>query len=477
MDNGVNSAELQALLDYYEKEKGISRDALNEAIKDALEAAAKKAVGASRDLRVETDPKTGQLRAYAKLVVVDRVTNPQDEISRFDALQIVDEANLGDEIEKEVTPTGFGRIAAQYASQNLKQHLRRAEKALIYDEFKDRVGDIVRGVVRRFERSDVVIDLGRYEATLPSRERVPIEEYQPGEQLRCFVKAVEETGRGPEIVLSRSAPEFVVKLFTLEVSEIADGTVQIINVAREPGWRTKLAVHSDDERVDPVGACVGLRGQRVKNIVRELNNEKVDIIHWSPNIDEFVAEALKPAELREIEVHKEEKRIQVWVAEDQLSLAIGKRGQNARLASRLTGWQIDIDAKEVETLTFDDQVADAVSALTALPGITDELAQTLVNSGFHSVEDLKQIEAGDLEGIPGLEENEATILAAATGEAPGVAATEEPPAIAEAEASTEGAEDAPAEVEVEAEPEEPAEEAPAEEPAPEPTPESEEAAD
>ena len=166
-------------------------------------------------------------------------------------------------------------------------------------------------------------------------------------------------------MLSRSAPEFVVKLFTLEVSEIADGTVQIISVAREPGWRTKLAVHSDDERVDPVGACVGLRGQRVKNIVRELNNEKVDIIHWSPNIDEFVAEALKPAELREIEVHKEEKRIQVWVAEDQLSLAIGKRGQNARLASRLTGWQIDIDAKEVETLTFDDQVADAVSALTA----------------------------------------------------------------------------------------------------------------
>lgn len=447
MDNGVNSAELQALLDYYEKEKGISRDALNEAIKDALEAAAKKAVGASRDLRVETDPKTGQLRAYAKLVVVDRVNNPQDEISRFDALQIVDEANLGDEIEKEVTPTGFGRIAAQYASQNLKQHLRRAEKALIYDEFKDRVGDIVRGVVRRFERSDVVIDLGRYEATLPSRERVPIEEYQPGEQLRCFVKAVEETGRGPEIVLSRSAPEFVVKLFTLEVSEIADGTVQIVSVAREPGWRTKLAVHSDDERIDPVGACVGLRGQRVKNIVRELNNEKVDIIHYSPNIEEFVAEALKPAELREIDVHQEEKRIQVWVGEDQLSLAIGKRGQNARLASRLIGWQIDIDAKEVETLTFDDQVADAVSALAALPGITDELAQTLVNSGFHSVEDLKQVEAGDLTGIPGLEENEATILAAANGESQAEvndAAEEMTPA---AEAPPEEPEEAPAESE------------------------------
>ena len=466
MDNGVNSAELQALLDYYEKEKGISRDALNEAIKDALEAAAKKAVGASRDLRVETDPKTGKLRAYAKLVIVDRVTNPQDEISRFDALQFVDEANLGDEIEKEVTPTGFGRIAAQYASQNLKQHLRRAEKALIFDEFKDRVGDIVRGTVRRFERSDVVIDLGRYEASLPSRERVPIEEYQPGEQLRCFVKAVEETGRGPEIVLSRSDPDFVVKLFTLEVSEIADGTVQIVSVAREPGWRTKLAVHSDDQRVDPVGACVGLRGQRVKNIVRELNNEKVDIIHWSPNIEEFVTEALKPAELREVEVHQEQKRIQAWVAEDQLSLAIGKRGQNARLASRLTGWQIDIDAKEVETLSFDDQVADAVSALSALPGITDELAQTLVNSGFHSVEDLKQIEAGDLAGIPGLEENEATILTAANGEA----ATEQAGEQAEAEATTEAIEEPPAEAATE---EESAEDTPAEESAPE----SEEAAE
>ena len=480
MDNGVNSAELQALLDYYEKEKGISRDALNEAIKDALEAAAKKAVGASRDLRVETDPKTGKLRAYAKLVIVDRVTNPQDEISRFDALQIVDEANLGDEIEKEVTPTGFGRIAAQYASQNLKQHLRRAEKALIFDEFKDRVGDIVRGTVRRFERSDVVIDLGRYEASLPSRERVPIEEYQPGEQLRCFVKAVEETGRGPEIVLSRSDPDFVVKLFTLEVSEIADGTVQIVSVAREPGWRTKLAVHSDDQRVDPVGACVGLRGQRVKNIVCELKKKKVDIIHWSPNIEEFVTEALKPAELREVEVHQEQKRIQAWFAEDQRALAIGARGHHARLASRLTGWQIDIDAKEVETLSFDDQVADAVSALAALPGITDELAQTLVNSGFHSVEDLKQIEAGDLAGIPGLEENEATILTAASDEA----ATEQAAEEAEADAPTEADADPPAEAAVEEEPaedppaeaaaeEEPAENSPAEESAPQ----SEEAAE
>ena len=416
MENGVNSAELQALLDYYEKEKGISKEALNEAIKAAVEAAAKKAVGAGRDLRVETDPKTGEIRAFAKLMVVERVTNPHDEISRFDAMQIVDEVNIGDEIEKEVTPTGFGRIATQYASQNLKQHIRRAEKALIYEEFKDRTGDIVRGVVRRFERSDVIIDLGRYEAILPNRERVPIEEYQIGEQLRCFVKAVEETGRGPEIILSRSDPEFVIKLFSLEVSEIADGTVKIVAVAREPGWRTKLAVHSADNRVDPVGACVGLRGQRVKNIVRALNNEKVDIIRWSPDIEAFVAEALKPAVLKDIQIKESEKRIKITCTEDQLSLAIGKRGQNARLASRLIGWQIDIGGEKVEILTFDDQVADAVTAITALPGISQELAQNLVNSGFHSANDLKQIEPGDLDGIPGLEEHTDAIIAASQGD-------------------------------------------------------------
>ena len=412
MDKGINSAEFLALLDFYEKEKGISREALTEAINEAILAAAKKAVGASRDLRVETDPKSGEIRAFASLLVVDRVQNEQDEISRFDAMKYKEDAKAGDEIEMEVTPTGFGRIAAQYANQNLKQYIRHAEKALIFEEFKDRTGDIVRGTVRRFERSDVIIDLGRYEALLPNRERVPIEEYQPGEQLRCYVKAVEETGRGPEIILSRAAPEFVIKLFTQEVTEIADGTVEIVAVAREPGWRTKLAVHSADSRVDPVGACVGLRGQRVKNIVRELNNEKVDIIHWSPDINTFVIEALKPAEIKHLKINEANKRIQVFVNEDQLSLAIGKRGQNARLAQKLVGWHIDIEADQVEVVSFDDQVASAVAAMTALPGIDDALAQTLVQSGFHSVADLQQAEMADLAEIPDLAPHAKTILAA-----------------------------------------------------------------
>ena len=424
MDKGINSAEFLALLDFYEKEKGISREALTEAINEAILAAAKKAVGASRDLRVETDPKSGEIRAFASLLVVDRVQNEQDEISRFDAMKYKEDAKAGDEIEMEVTPTGFGRIAAQYANQNLKQYIRHAEKALIFEEFKDRTGDIVRGTVRRFERSDVIIDLGRYEALLPNRERVPIEEYQPGEQLRCYVKAVEETGRGPEIILSRAAPEFVIKLFTQEVTEIADGTVEIIAIAREPGWRTKLAVHSADNRVDPVGACVGLRGQRVKNIVRELNNEKVDIIHWSPDINTFVVEALKPAEIKHLKINEANKRIQVFVNEDQLSLAIGKRGQNARLAQKLVGWHIDIEPDQVEVVSFDDQVASAVAAMTALPGIDDALAQTLVQSGFHSVADLQQAEMADLAEIPDLAPHAETILAALEVGVPEAAATE-----------------------------------------------------
>ena len=434
------NAELLAVLDHFEKEKGIPREDLMEAVNEALVTAAKKAIGPARDLRCETDPKTGEIKAYAKLIVVDRVKSEHDEISRFDALQISDDAKMGDEIEKEVTPAGFGRIAAQHAKQALLQHMRRAEKSMIWEEFKDRSGDIVSGTVRRFERSDVKIDLGRFEALLPNRERVPIEEYQVGERLRCFVKAVEDGSNGPEIILSRAAPEFVIKLFKLEVSEIADGTVEIVAVAREPGFRTKLAVHSRDNRVDPVGACVGLRGQRVKNIVRELNNEKVDIIRWDPDIQTYVTNCLAPASLKAFEIDEGNKRVKILVAEDQLSLAIGKRGQNARLTSKITGWQIDIEAEEEETVSFDEQVAQAAAALAAVPGIGIELATVLVNSGFHTFEDLRQVDADDLAGIPGLAEHAESLTAAIQAEAERRDAGE-PPAeagpVSEAETGTE----------------------------------------
>jgi len=411
------NADFLAVLEFWEREKGINRDVLVAAVHEALLTAAKKAVGPARDLRVAIDQKTGDIRAFAKLVVAERVISKHDQISVFDSRRIKPDAQVGEEVEIEVTPVGFGRIAAQYAKQALMQHIRRAEKELIFSEFKDRVSDIISGTVRRFDRSDVIIDLGKYEALLPNRERVPTEEYQVGERIRCYVKAVEQGPHGPEIILSRSDPRFVLKLFQLEVSEINDGTIEIKGIAREPGFRTKLAVWTRDEKVDPVGACVGLRGQRVKNIVRELNNEKVDIIRWDPNVRNFITNALAPAKLKAFAIDETQKRVRITVSEDQLSLAIGKRGQNARLTSKLTGWQVDIEPEVVVLKGFEEKVAEAVELLASISGITREQADVLVHHGLTRLEDLLQADVSDLSGIPQIGEAAASILEAARAEA------------------------------------------------------------
>lgn len=411
------NADLIAVLEFWEREKGISRDKVLSAVHESLTAAAKKAIGPARELRVAIDPKSGDIRAFAKLIVSEKVISKHDQISVFDARRVKADAQLGEEVEIEVTPTGFGRIAAQYAKQTIMQQIRRAEKELIFAEFKDRVGDIVSGVVRRFERSDVIIDLGKYEALLPNRERVPTEEYQIGERVRCFVKAVEQGPHGPEIILSRADPRFVIKLFQVEVSEISDGTIEIKGIAREPGFRTKLAVYTRDEKVDPVGACVGLRGQRVKNIVRELNNEKVDIIRWDANIRTFITNALAPAKLKSFEVDEARKRVKILTSEDQLSLAIGKRGQNARLTSKLTGWQVDIDAEVVVTKGFEEKVAEAVETVAAIPGITRPQADLLVHHGFTRLEDLLQADQSDLAEIPEIGEQAVAVIEAVRAEA------------------------------------------------------------
>jgi transcription termination/antitermination protein NusA len=411
------NADFLAVLEYWEKEKGISRDVLTSAVQEALLSAAKKAVGPARELRVAIEAKTGDIRAYAKLVVSEKVISKHDQISVFDARRIKGDAQLGDELEIEVTPTGFGRIAAQYAKQALMQQIRRAEKALIFTEFKDRVGDIISGTVRRFDRSDVIVDLGKYEALLPNRERVPTEEYQVGERIRCYVKAVEQGPHGPEIILSRADPRFVIKLFQLEVSEVNDGTIEIKGIAREPGFRTKLAVWTRDEKVDPVGACVGLRGQRVKNIVRELNNEKVDIIRWDPGIKTFITNALAPAKLKNFEVDEANRRVRIITSEDQLSLAIGKRGQNARLTSKLTGWQVDIEPEIVVTKGFEEKMAEAVEALAAIPGVAREQADAIVHAGLTRLEDLLLADENDLAGIPAIGDQASQIMKAAREEA------------------------------------------------------------
>ena len=401
------NAEFIAMLDYLERERGIKREILIEAVSNALLSASKKSVGASRDLHIDIDAKTGEIRALANLLVAEKVSNPQDEISLEKARKIKPDAQVGEAVEVEVTPKNFGRIAAQTAKQAMMQRIRQVEKEMIYEEFKDRAGEIVSGTVRRFDRSDVILDLGKFEAVMPQRERVVVEDYNVGDRLRAYVVAVENGVRGPEIIISRSHPNFVRRLFELEVSEIADGTVEIRGIAREAGYRTKIAVFSDNPKVDPVGAFVGMRGSRVKNIVRELNNEKVDIIRWSSDPKEFVLEALKPAKVKNLVFDLERKGATISVDEDQLSLAIGKKGQNARLTSRLTGWEINIEKEAPSTTAVEQKVAHAAQTLaTSLP-ITEEQAMTLVKTGFTNLEGLRDAEIQDLVEILGVDEEKA----------------------------------------------------------------------
>jgi transcription termination/antitermination protein NusA len=407
------NGELIAVLEYLQREKGIDKEILLEAVENALLQASKKSVGPSRELRIEIDRKSGEIRALAKLLVVEHVTNKNDELSLAEARRHQSNVQLGEIVEVNVTPANFGRIAAQTAKQAMLQRIRQVEKNMVFDEFKGRAGDIISGTVRRFERSDVLIDLGRIEGIMPSRERVPTEEYQPGDRLRAYILSVNNAAHGPEIVLSRSHPDFVKKLFELEVSEIADKTVEIKAIAREAGYRSKIAVVSRDVKVDPVGACVGMRGMRVKSIVRELSGEKIDIIRWDPNIRQFVANALAPAKLKDLVIDESKKSVKLIVDPEQLSLAIGKKGQNARLTAKLTGWNVEIEKEETAALGFEEKVARAVQQMAAIPGIEPETAESLVKSGFHSLEGLLGADLNDLADIVGADKAAAVQGAAA----------------------------------------------------------------
>jgi len=392
------TSDLLAVIEYFEKEKGIERATMVEAIEGALLTASRKSIGPARELRVEIDADKGKIKALATLLVVEKVTAPFEEVNLDTARRIKPDAEIGDEVDVEVTPKDFGRIAAQTARQAIMQRLRQAEKEMIYEEFKDRAGDIVQGTVRRLDRADIIVDLGKFEGVMTSREKVPTESYNIGDRLRFYVVAVENGQRGPEIILSRSHPNFVRRLFEFEVSEIADRTVEIRGIAREAGYRTKVAVFSDDEKIDPVGACVGLRGARVKNIVRELNNEKVDIIRWSDNLKEFVKESLKPAQFNDdrITVLEDEHKIEIRVDEEELPKAVGRRGQNARLTSRLIGWEIQVIKDESQHEQFERKVFEAAEAMAGTLGIEVDWAVELVRGGLNSIDVLATAEADDI---------------------------------------------------------------------------------
>lgn len=401
------TSELLAVFDFYEREKGIPRDKMVEALANAILTAARKVIGPARELRIDIDPAKGTIKAIAKLLVVEEVTLPYEEISIAVARKIAKKQKLaaepvvGDEIDVEVTPNDMGRIAAQTARQAMMQRIRQEEKELIYKEFKDRAGDIVHGTVRRFEKSDVIMDLGKFEGVIPKKERVTTEDYSIGDRLRLYVVAVENGARGPEIILSRAHPNFVKRLFESEVSEIADRTVEIRSIAREAGYRTKIAVFSADPKVDPVGACVGMRGARVKNIVRELNNEKVDIIKWSDDPKAFLKDALKPAQIGDdkITVDPVNRRVFVRVREEDLSKAIGRHGQNVRLTKNLMGWDVQVEKDESAHEKFEGRVHGAASDLAARLGIDTEMAENLVRNGLVSPDVIATAEAEDIAGI------------------------------------------------------------------------------
>lgn len=387
------SSEILSVLEYMEKEKGIGRADMIAAIVNAIKAAALKGVNSGQELKIEINPKNGQLKAWSLLKVVDSVSNPRTEIHVEKAQAIKPGAVLGELLEREIDPATLGRIAAQTARQAVMQRLRQFEKDRIYDDFKDMVGNIVTGTVRRKERNDIFIDLGKAEAVLPGKEQVPGEEYQPGDRIRCLLLEIENTPRGPELILSRASPRFVRRLFEVEVTEIADGTVKIETFAREPGYRTKMTVTSKDPKVDPVGACVGARGARVKTIVRELNGEKIDIINYFADPKQMVIEALKPAVPRELVFDEKNRRILVKVVADDLAVAIGKGGKNVRLTSRLLGWRLEVE--EFRTQVADPRAA-GIAALVSAFGFSPDVAGRLFAIGVNSPAAFEGVSADDL---------------------------------------------------------------------------------
>lgn len=415
--------DIKALIDYYEREKGLSREKILLALESAFLSAYRKMVpgsGSINYLRAEINVDKGKVRIFADLEVVpdEEYSDKFNQIPLSLAVKLDKNAVLHDLLPTNITPKGFGRIAVQTARQTMLQKLLDAEKEMLYDEFKDRAGDLVTGTIRRFEKGDIFVDLGKFEGVMTSRERVPNEDYSVGDRMRFYVVEVRTEARGPEVILSRSHPNLVRRLFESEVVEIGDQTVEIHGIAREAGYRTKVAVISHDDKVDPVGACVGMRGARVKNIVRELNNEKVDILEWTEDPVTFVREALSPVEPREITVDEEARKIFVIVQDDKyLSKAIGRRGQNARLTSRLMGWDVQVrvfDVQEAEKRQSQAaaeevmrQCQAAAKTLSEQLEIPEETAMGLVTMGGTDLVALTGFEASDIAESMGIPAEEA----------------------------------------------------------------------
>jgi transcription termination/antitermination protein NusA len=399
--------DLNRVIEQVSKEKGIDKAILIGALENAMVSAAKKTFGHQRKIEAQFNPEIGEVELFEAKTVVETVQDAELEITLNEARENLDpDAELGDELLCKLDSSKFGRIAAQAAKQNIVQRVRDAEREIIFNEFKGREGQLVNGIVQRFEKRNIIVNLGRTDAILPEKEQVPRERYRQGDRIRAYIVSVDITGRGPQIVLSRTHPGMLIKLFEQEVPEIYEGIVEVKGAAREPGGRAKIAVVSHDPDVDPVGACVGMKGTRVQAVVQELRGEKIDIVHWIPDQAEYVCRALAPAKVSKIIIDDDEHSMEVVVPDDQLSLAIGRKGQNVRLASRLSGWRIDV-CSEAEA---EEETRRARQSIGAIPGIGDLAAELLYQEGFKSAEDIAESELEEIMDVEGISKEKAESL-------------------------------------------------------------------
>ena len=399
--------ELLTILEYIEQERGISRAILAQAVEKALMTASRKSIHPAKDLIVKVDKDTGDIKVWAKLEVVDAIPN-NDQIVLDRVREKMPDAKLGDIVEWEVTPSNFGRIAAQTARQAIMQQLRKAEKEIVRDEFIDKVGHIVNGVVRRIESGNIIVDLGKAEGILGAKHKIFGEHYMPGDRINAILLKVDTLSAGPSLILSRTSPDFVRRLFEREVSEIHDGVVEIMGIAREAGSRSKIAVRSSDPRVDPIGACVGMRGMRVKNITTELGGERVDIIRFDDDIRAYAINAMQPAKPTSIQADNVRKTLVVMVTRDQSKLAYGKKAQNVRLCSKLLGWSINIQCldEEGKEETFEEKIAKAIKDLSEALEVEPSVADVLVSHGFLTIEGLRDAGEDEIRAVDGLDDDE-----------------------------------------------------------------------
>jgi N utilization substance protein A len=395
--------ELIRVIDQVSREKGVEREVLIKTIEEAVRAAARKKLGQNYDLEVSFNEEMGEIEIFEFKEVVEKVENENIEISLEEAKEIDPESEVGDSLGIKMDTDLLGRIAAQSAKQVIMQRLREAERDIVYDDYKDRRGEIIHGIAQRFDKGAIIVNLGRTEAELPVKEQIPKESYKQGDRVRAYILDVKQFSRGPQIILSRTHPNFLSALFENEVPEISEGIVKVVQVAREPGSRAKIAVTSKDGDVDPVGACVGMKGSRVQAVVQELRGEKIDIVTWDPDPAKFICNALAPAEIVRVIVDENNQTMEVVVPDDQLSLAIGKRGQNVRLASKLSGWNLDVTSET----NYNDALKQAYNSLLQLDGVGEATASNLYQHGFRSVEEVAQSSVSDLMQVGGIGEEKA----------------------------------------------------------------------